>query len=78
MEPSRPEIAALLARMIRWSERVERDILKTLHNEREQADQIRSVQVDDRRSDPGDGLPLQRRDSDHPTHSEVSARAEDD
>lgn len=77
MEPSRPEIAALLARMIRWGERIERDILKTLHHEREHADPIGSAQFDDRRSDPGDGLPLPRRDSDHPTHSEASARAED-
>ncbi len=68
MEPSRPEIAALLARMIRWSEQIERDILKTLHHEREHADPIRSTQVDGRRADPGDGLPLQRRDSDPPTH----------
>ena len=67
----------LLARMIRWSERIERDILKTLHHERDHADTPRSARVDDRRSERGDGLPLQRRDSDHPTHSKASSQAED-
>ncbi len=68
----------LLARMIRWSERIERDILKSLHREREHADTPGAPQVDECRSDRGDGMPLPRRDSGHPTHSEASTQAEDD